>query len=113
MFLEGKDDAALQNHLIRTIESSASEHSCRVQCYLENECVSYNYGQGTCQLNNSTAAEHPLDLKPKANFIYRGIQVNEEFLSHSIGRPWNDGLNDMRLKTGIAPSHFLVLISQI
>ena len=93
MFLEPTEDAALQNHLIRTIVPSVSEHFCRVQCYLENECVSYNYGQEKCQLNNSTAAEHPLDLKAKRNFIYRGIQVNEEFLSHSMTSPSSDGLN--------------------
>ena len=93
MFLETKEDAALQNHLIRTIAPSTSEHFCRVQCFLENACVSYNYGQETCQLNNSTAAEHPLDLKAKPNFIYRGIEVNEEFLSHSSARPSIDGLN--------------------
>ncbi|XP_074606870.1 uromodulin-like isoform X1 [Acropora palmata] len=74
VFLEATEDAALQNHSIRTIVPSVSEHFCRVQCYLENECMSYNYGQETCQLNNSTAAEHPLDLKAKPNFIYRGIQ---------------------------------------
>ncbi|XP_067046781.1 uromodulin-like isoform X1 [Acropora muricata] len=74
VFLEATEDAALQNHSIRTIVPSVSENFCRVQCYLENECVSYNYGQETCQLNNSTAAEHPLDLKAKPNFIYRGIQ---------------------------------------
>ncbi|XP_067046784.1 uromodulin-like [Acropora muricata] len=74
VFLEATEDAALQNHSIRTIVPSVSENFCRVQCYLENECVSYNYGQETCQLNNSTAAEHPLHLKPKPNFIYRGIQ---------------------------------------
>ena len=93
MFLEATEDAALQNHSIRTIVPSVSENFCRVQCYLENECVSYNYGQETCQLNNSTAAEHPLDLKAKPNFIYRGIQVNEEFLSHIIARPSIDCLN--------------------
>ncbi|XP_074606892.1 uncharacterized protein LOC141859895 [Acropora palmata] len=76
VFLEPTEDAALQNHLIRTIVPSVSEHFCRVQCYLENECVSYNYGQEKCQLNNSTAAEHPLDLKAKRNFIYRGIQTS-------------------------------------
>ena len=93
MFLEATEDAALQNHSIRTIVPSVSENFCRVQCYLENECVSYNYGQETCQLNNSTAAEHPLDLKAKSHFIYRGIQVNEEFLSHIIVRPSIDCLN--------------------
>ena len=93
MFLEPTEDAALQNHSIRTIVPSVSEHFCRVQCYLENECVSYNYGRETCQLNNSTAAEHPLHLKPKPNFIYRGIQVNKEFLSHSMTSPSSDGLN--------------------
>ena len=80
VFLEAMADATLQHHMIQTVVPSASEHSCSILCYLHDDCVSYNYGQELCQLNNSTAAEHPLDLKQKPNFIYRGIKVNEEFI---------------------------------
>ncbi|KAJ7319457.1 hypothetical protein OS493_036225 [Desmophyllum pertusum] len=73
------DGAALENHVIKTVALN-SEHSCRVQCYLENACVSYNFGkrasgEEVCELNNSTHTEHPQDLKRKSNFIYRGTKV--------------------------------------
>ena len=73
-FLEAKDGSALEKHIIRTIALN-SEHSCRVQCYLENPCVSYNFGKRVagdevCELNNSTDIQHPDDLKPRVNFIY-------------------------------------------
>ncbi|XP_068705969.1 uromodulin-like isoform X2 [Montipora foliosa] len=74
VFVEAMADATLQHHMIQTVVPSASEHSCSILCYLHDDCVSYNYGQEICQLNNSTAAEHPLDLKQKPNFIYRGIK---------------------------------------
>ena len=78
-FLDAKDGSALEKHVIRTIALN-SEHSCRVQCYLENACVSYNFGKRVtgdevCELNNSTDIQHPDDLKPRVNFIYRGAEV--------------------------------------
>ena len=77
--MEAKDGSALEKHIIRTIASN-SEHSCRVQCYLENACLSYNFGKRVtgdevCELNNSTDIQHPDDLKPRENFIYRGAEV--------------------------------------
>ncbi|XP_078383960.1 uncharacterized protein LOC144666402 isoform X2 [Oculina patagonica] len=72
------DGKTLQKHLIRMIVLN-SEHYCRVQCYSENSCVSYNFGirtlgEAVCELNNSTHNEHPQDLKPKTNFMYRGTE---------------------------------------
>ena len=77
--MDAKDGSALEKHVIRTIALN-SEHSCRVQCYLENACVSYNFGKRVagdevCELNNSTDIQHPDDLKPRVNFIYRGAEV--------------------------------------
>ncbi|XP_066023374.1 uromodulin-like [Pocillopora verrucosa] len=77
-FLDAKDGSALEKHVIGTIALN-SEHSCRVQCYLENACVSYNFGKRVtgdevCELKNSTDIQHPDDLKPRVNFIYRGAE---------------------------------------
>lgn len=73
------EGAALQKHVIKRIALD-SEHSCRVHCYLENTCVSYNFGkrasgEDVCELNNATHTEHPSDLKTTSNFIYRGSEV--------------------------------------
>ena len=78
-FTSSIDGAVLEKHLIRTITIN-SEYSCGVQCYLDNLCVSYNFGMRAsgeivCEINNSTHAEHPHDLKQKTNFIYRGTEV--------------------------------------
>ncbi|XP_020617440.1 fibropellin-1-like [Orbicella faveolata] len=72
------EGAALQKHVIKRIALD-SEHSCRVHCYLENTCVSYNFGkrasgEDVCELNNATHTEHPSDLKTTSNFIYRGSE---------------------------------------
>jgi len=72
------EGAALEKHVIKRMALD-SEHSCQVQCYLENTCVSYNFGKRTlgeeiCELNNSTYTEHPHDLKTTSDFIYRGTE---------------------------------------
>ena len=54
--------------------------ACQLQCYLDNDCVSYNFGPSetstgdgnVCELNNSTDKRH---LKTRKNFIYEGSQV--------------------------------------
>ena len=82
------EGAALQKHVIKRLALD-SEHSCQVQCYLENTCVSYNFGKRTsgedlCELNNSTYIEHPSDLKSTSDFIYRGTEVGCLFNSVRI-----------------------------
>ena len=52
---------------------------CPVQCALARECVSYNIGptiKFTCELSNSDHLQHPEDLKPRKDLIYRGTQVH-------------------------------------
>ena len=53
---------------------------CQVQCALARECVSYNMGSTinsklVCELSNSDHLQHPEDLKPRKDWIYRGTQV--------------------------------------
>ena len=53
---------------------------CQDQCALARECVSYNIGPTinnklTCELCNSDHLQHPEDLKPRKDWIYRGTQV--------------------------------------
>ncbi|XP_020606189.1 adhesion G protein-coupled receptor L1-like [Orbicella faveolata] len=73
----------LENHVIRTIDVS-NEDICRLQCYLELNCVSYNFnkmeaanGQHKCDLNNATYEhdnEHSGDLAKNENYVHRGAE---------------------------------------
>ncbi len=51
---------------------------------MEPNCVSYNMevisgspSVTNCELNNSTHNEHPDDLKPWQDYIYRGSEVSD------------------------------------
>ena len=53
---------------------------CQDQCALARECVSYNIGpkinnKMACELSNSDHLQHPEDLKPRKDWIYRGTKV--------------------------------------
>ena len=70
----------LENHTIRTIDVS-KEDLCMFQCYLEPNCVSYNFhkisqesGKHKCELNNATI-EHDEGLLKNESYIYRGAEV--------------------------------------
>ena len=70
----------LENHTLRTIEV-VNEDLCMFQCYLEPNCVSYNFceikqssGKHECDLNNATI-EHDEDLVKNESYIYRGAEV--------------------------------------
>ncbi|XP_078348538.1 uncharacterized protein LOC144633566 [Oculina patagonica] len=73
----------LKNHVIRTIDV-INEDICEWQCYLEPNCVSYNYkkkeeanGGHKCDLNNATYEhdnEHSGDLGKSKNYVYRGAE---------------------------------------
>ena len=63
------------------------EDLCRLQCYLEPNCVSYNFhkikqasGTHECDLNNATI-EHDEDLVKNESYIYRGAEVRLMFIS--------------------------------
>ena len=75
----------LNNHVIRTIDV-INEDICQLKCYLEPNCVSYNFkeiadtdGKHKCDLNNGTYEhdmEHSGDLVEKKSYVYRGAEVN-------------------------------------
>ncbi|KAL9969885.1 hypothetical protein ACROYT_G022157 [Oculina patagonica] len=74
------DGQALENHVIKNI-SLESQDTCRMACYLDNACLSYNFGRlqdhnYVCQLSDSDHYQHPKDLQQRKGFVYRGT-VNE------------------------------------
>ena len=69
----------LEGHVISN-HSVELNLDCQDQCALARECVSYNIGPTiknklTCELSNSDLLQHPEDLKPRKDWIYRGTQV--------------------------------------
>ncbi|XP_066026855.1 uncharacterized protein [Pocillopora verrucosa] len=69
----------LENHTVRTI-GVVNEDLCMFQCYLEPNCVSYNFceikqssGKHKCDLNNATI-EHDEDLVQNESCSYRGAE---------------------------------------
>ena len=69
----------LEGHVISN-HSVELNLGCQDQCALARECVSYNIGptinnKFTCELSNSDHLQHPEDLKPRKDWIYRGTQV--------------------------------------
>ena len=75
-------DKTLNGHVIRT-EKVTDEKSCRVECYLEPNCVSVNVGPNdggyhVCELNNATDESPTLsNLLNRKNYTYLGIEVHE------------------------------------
>ncbi|KAL9969822.1 hypothetical protein ACROYT_G022088 [Oculina patagonica] len=66
---------ALLNHVIGELKVQDDEQ-CKLQCYLEKSCFSYNFGplQGNgflCELNNADSSSHPEDLHPREGFVYQ------------------------------------------
>ena len=50
------------------------EGICELQCYLEPNCVSYNYGPSFCELNDMTHLEaQSSDMEERDGCIYRLI----------------------------------------
>ena len=67
--------------MIQTVEI-INEDVCQLKCYLEPNCVSYNFnkkedsdGKHKCDLNNATTYEHS-DLTKNENYVYRRAEVN-------------------------------------
>ena len=64
-----------------------NEDFCEMQCYLEPNCVSYNFqnsGEHKCDLNNATYEhdnERSDDLEKNDNYVYRGAAVSMKFKS--------------------------------
>ncbi|XP_078382582.1 uncharacterized protein LOC144665249 [Oculina patagonica] len=72
-FVNTIDGSALDGHVIAPMRATTID-VCDVQCFLNHDCVSYNFGpsetnenSNICQLNNSTDRN---GLKPKARYTY-------------------------------------------
>ena len=75
-FEENVKGMSLRRHAIRTFPSENSD-LCQIQCFLEEECVSYNFRKKTCDLNKSDHIFHPEDLEKDEDSIYCGTKVSK------------------------------------
>ena len=80
IFKEPIPDKVLPGHVIRT-ETVIDEGSCRVQCYIEPNCVSINVGpvdegKRVCELKNFTdeSPSHSA-LEKKKGYIHYAVEV--------------------------------------
>ena len=78
-FTPPHDGHALVNHVMMNITVDRQD-SCRVSCYLDDYCLSYNFGRlkdrhFVCQLSDSDHIQHPEDLKKIDGFVYLGTEV--------------------------------------
>jgi len=60
--------------------SFVDEEHCRLRCYLEKSCLSYNYGPSKgnvfrCELNNADSFSHPADLIERNGWVYQTAEV--------------------------------------
>ncbi|KAM7445022.1 hypothetical protein ABFA07_006409 [Porites harrisoni] len=69
------DGKRLKNHVIRTVDVNG-ERSCRTLCYMEPNCVSYNFNKVTrkCELNNSTFREGKEKMETIPDYINCGAK---------------------------------------
>ena len=80
IFKEPIKGKALQGHVIRSVKV-ANEGSCRVQCFMEPNCVSINVGpvqegKSICELNNATDdSPSQSALENVAQYIYYAVEV--------------------------------------
>lgn len=76
---------ALKNHVFKTI-FAVDEEICRLNCYLESKCISYNFdpslvnNKHRCELSDSDHRLHPEDLQPENDFIYCTSKVSGFYL---------------------------------
>lgn len=68
----------LMNHVIKT-DFVTHQGMCEISCYLEPNCVSYNYGQLNdglflCELSDTNHLQaSPNELAARDGFIYRPV----------------------------------------
>ncbi|XP_073249943.1 uncharacterized protein [Porites lutea] len=69
---EGK---RLKEHLIRSVDAIDAD-GCEVLCFLEPDCVSFNFkkSMSQCELNNSTFEEKEDKLETNYDYIYQGAE---------------------------------------
>lgn len=73
-------DKALQGHVFKALQLE-KEELCRINCYLEETCQSYNVassphlGRWECELSDTDDKQHPASLVTSLGKIYRATQV--------------------------------------
>ena len=96
IFKEEVPNKALHGHVIRT-EQVLNKGSCRLQCYLEPNCVSINVGplkdgSHQCDLNNVTHDMEKCALENMNGFTYNAVEVRAvivtqlHYLQKNFGR---------------------------
>ena len=68
-------DNALRNHVIQLVQVNDKDQ-CELLCYLEQMCLSFNFGSGDCELSNSDHYQHPEDLVYRIGFSYHPTAVS-------------------------------------
>ncbi|XP_027049716.1 uncharacterized protein LOC113677157 [Pocillopora damicornis] len=69
----------LSNHVLR-IANVEDQEICEIQCFIENNCFSYNImtrsdsGNQRCELNNATHEGHERDLKTDTDYVYQAAE---------------------------------------
>ena len=77
-FREGMKNMALINHIIKRYQG-VNKEMCELKCYLEPNCVSYNYGPlndelSVCELSDTHHSQvSSSELESRDHFIYRSI----------------------------------------
>ncbi|XP_031556534.1 uncharacterized protein LOC116293267 [Actinia tenebrosa] len=100
---------ALKNHVFQTRESG-SHQFCRVLCYLDNRCLSYNYGTSVngdkemCELNESDHVMHGEDLTDRLDTVYFRVENDCNCPKNKICRyNFVDSSHYCECKTNSAP----------
>jgi hypothetical protein len=76
--LEGQ---AFVNHTFLTERGATNDEHCRVKCYMDDRCISYNFGRSSsgelymCELNEADHVMYPDDLVPRPDTVYRMAEV--------------------------------------
>lgn len=69
------DGKSLVGHVVRSFYAKDSD-MCQIHCFMEKRCASYNYGNETCDLNDSNKNIHPWDFVDVSGSFYRGAEVS-------------------------------------
>jgi len=72
------ENVVLSSHVIKN-SRVLNEENCRINCFLEANCVSYNYGSAedelnVCELSDKNHLQVPADdFEARQGFIYRPV----------------------------------------
>ena len=78
----------LIGHVFKTMETESAS-ACEVNCYMENNCISYNLkpladGTYLCELSDSDDVAHPLNMRYKGGAIYKSFKVSRRYSNSGV-----------------------------